>query len=61
LASADRAAEAEPLAMLAGLAGRDGLTAERLLDVAEINSPFAEESLFALFEELGIEVPDDLY
>jgi hypothetical protein len=60
LASADRAAEADRLAMLAGLAGRDGLTAERLLDVAEVDSPFAEEPLFALLEEFGIEVPDDL-
>jgi len=60
LASADRAAEADRLAMLAGLAGRGGLTAKRLLDVADVDSPYTEEPLFALFEELGIEVPDDL-
>lgn len=56
----DHTAQADGLSMFAMLAGRR-ITTERILQIEESDDVFAEQPMFVLLDELGIDLPNSLF
>jgi hypothetical protein len=56
----DHAAQADGLSMFATLAGRQ-VSTERILEIEQSDDVFAEQPMFLLLEELGIELPNSVF
>ena len=56
----DHTAQADGLSMFAMLAGRR-ITTERILQIEQSDDVFAEQPMFVLLDELGIDLPNSLF